>query len=201
MQFKLILVFHLLTYYMKKIILFGFAGLGLLAACKNPFSKKPTNDEVIKKAATMPGVNAGSGNFDIETPAGWVRMDTSMSGLQTTLLLSTVAANGFRSNVNVITQAMSGMAGDAYFDANLAVMSREMEGFKVIEKGAKDINGLPAHFVHYTALNGARTLEQELYIIPSGNIAYLVTCTSLPGRMAKDQATFDQAVSSFKIHQ
>ena len=186
---------------MKKIILLGFAGVCLLAACKNATGNKQSNEEVIKKAAAMPGVNAGSGNFDIVTPDGWVRMDTSMSGLQTTLLISTDAGNGFRSNVNVITQAMTGMTGDAYFDANLTVMARDMEGFKIIEKGAKDINGLPAHFVHYTALNGGRPLEQILYIIPSGNIAYLVTCTTLIDRMAKDRAVFDQAVSSFKVRQ
>lgn len=186
---------------MKKIILLGLAGFCFLAACKNASSKKQTNDEVIKSAAKMPGVNAGSGNFEIEAPSGWTRMDTSMSGLQATLLLSPDMSGGFRSNVNVITQAMSGMTGDTYFDANVKVMSQQMEGFKEIERGSKDINGLTGHFVHYTALNGGRTLEQILFIIPSGNIAYLVTCTTLPDRMPKERSTFDQAVASFKVHQ
>jgi hypothetical protein len=185
---------------MKKIILLGIAGICLLAACKNA-SKKQSNEEVIKKAAEMPGVNAGTGNFQIMAPAGWTRIDTSLSGLQATLLMSPDMAGGFRSNVNVISQAMSGMAADAYVDANFKMMAQQMEQFKQLEKGDKDINGLAGHYMHYTALNGGRTLEQVLYIIPSGNIAYVVTCTTLPDRMAKEKDNFDQAVSSFKIKQ
>ncbi|HLZ88467.1 MAG TPA: PsbP-related protein [Puia sp.] len=184
---------------MKKNLLFCLAGLLLLSAC-NLGNKKPTNSEIIKKAAGMPGVNAGSGNFDIDAPSGWTRIDTSISGLKATLLMSSDASKGFRSNVNVITQAMQGMSDDSYFDANVVGLRSNLAQFQTIDKGQKQVNGMNARWIHYSGLNNGMMLEQMLYIIPSGGVAYLITCTSLQGQMAKDQSNFDVAVNSFKVH-
>jgi hypothetical protein len=185
---------------MKKWITVSFAGLLLLGACKNASDKKISVEEAVKEAASLQGVNAGAGNFDFDIPAGWQRIDTSLSGLKATLVMSSEISDNFRSNVNVITQSMSGYSAEKYFNENVTIMSRGMSQFTLIAKGEKIIAGLPARWLHYSENAGGRLLDQTLYIIPNNGIAYLITCTSLKGHEDKDKAAYDQIVSSFKIH-
>jgi hypothetical protein len=185
---------------MKKWITVSFAGLLLLGACKNASDKKVSNEEVIKQAAAMKGANAGSGKFDIDIPTGWQRIDTSLSGLKATFVMAPEISENFRANANIITQSMNGYSAEKYFNENVSVMSRSMQQFNTIEKGEKEIGGSHAYWIHYSALNSGMMLEQLLTVVPDNGVAYLITCTSLKGRMEKDKAGYDQIINSFRIH-
>ncbi|HEY6902547.1 MAG TPA: DcrB-related protein [Puia sp.] len=185
---------------MNKYVIGFLAGLLLFTACKNP-SKKPTVDEVLKQAEKAPGLNAGTGNFDIQAPAGWSRTDTSFSNLKATLLMSPDTSRIFRVNVNVVTESMRGSSMDKYFDDNLTALSNYMPQFGLVGKGEKDIAGLKSKYIHYYGQSPkGQALEQVLYIISSKGIAYLITCTSMKGDLEKNQPSFDQALNSFKLH-
>jgi len=185
---------------MKKCVILSFAGLLLLSACKFGTEKKLSTEEVIKEAGKMQGINAGAGNFDFEVPAGWQRLDTTITGLKMTFIFAPNVNENFRANANVLSQSMNGMSADKFFNENVTAMSNNMPQFVMIEKGEKEVGGLHGYFLHYSAFTSGRPLEQELYLIPGKGIAYLLTCTSLKGHMDKDKAGFDQIVSSFKIH-
>jgi hypothetical protein len=182
---------------MKKTLFLSvsLATVCLLAACQNGTGKQKTADELVKEAAKV----QGSTNFDIEVPSGWTRMDTTMSGLKATFLMAPEAAGVFRSNLNIISQTMSGMSGDAYFDASIEYMGKIMNQFKVVDKGTKSIGGSTFHYIHYNDVQNGNLLDQALYMVPSGNNAFLITCTSVPAEAAKAQPAFEQAISSFKI--
>jgi hypothetical protein len=187
---------------MKKTVFLSvsLAGVVLLAACQNGTGKQKNADEVLKEAGKMQGANAGANNFEIESPSGWTRMDTTMQGLKATFLLAPEAGNGFRTNLNVITQAMNGLSGDAYYDASVDYMSKNMTQFKMVDKGTKRVAGMDAHYVHYNDVQNGTMMDQALYIIPQGNVAYLITCTTQPGDVTKYQPDFDKAIGSFKVH-
>src|SRR5580704_2961001 len=51
-----------------------------------------SDSELINKAESAPGINAGSGNFDISTPVGWRRSDTVMGKIRA-LLMTTSSPN------------------------------------------------------------------------------------------------------------
>src|ERR1700744_3242537 len=104
---------------MKRYVHLSFAGLLLFAACQNRTDKKPSVEEVMKAAAAIPGANAGAGKFDISAPAGWQRIDTTLSGMKMTAILSPDTSKHFRANVNVVTSSTNGLSLEKYFDANV----------------------------------------------------------------------------------
>ncbi|MBS1664315.1 MAG: DcrB-related protein [Bacteroidetes bacterium] len=185
---------------MNKYVIGFLAGLLLFTACKDQ-SKKPSVEEVLKQAGSTPGVNAGTGNFDIEAPAGWSKIDTSFSNLKATLLMAPDTSRTFRANVNVVTESMHGSSMDKYFDDNVTALSSYMPQFSLVGKGEKEVAGLKSKYLHYYGQSPKGLgMEQVLYVISSKGIAYLITCTSKKGELDKDQPSFDQALSSFKLH-
>ena len=183
---------------MKKIFTCSIVVFLALTACKNGGDKKLSVDEALKKAGSAPGANAGSGKFDITAPSGWRRTDTSVSGLKATLLMGP-DTSGYRVNVSVITEAMQGTSIDRYVDMNVANLAKYIPQYGFVAKGQKEIAGLPARWIHYTQVSGGVPLDEICYIIPNNGIAYLVTCTTLKGQMEKEQAIFDQILSTFNV--
>jgi hypothetical protein len=186
---------------MKRYVHLSLAGLLLFAACQNRTDKKPTVEEVMKAAAATPGANAGAGKFDISTPAGWQRIDTALSGMKMTAILSPDTSRHFRANVNVVTASTNGLSLEKYFDANVDGIRNSLSQFNLIEKGEKMFGGLPGRWLHFTGQNAdAIQLEQKMYVITNGGIAYIITCTSVKGQLAKDETSFDPILTSFKVH-
>ena len=175
-------------------------GLLLVAACKND-TKKPSVEEVLKAAGSNPGVNAGTGNFEIDAPGGWNKIDTSFSNLKATLLMAPDTSRTFRANVNVVTESMHGYSADKYFDENVKALSTYMPQYGLVEKGEKEIGGLHSKYLHYYGQSpNGQSMEQVLYVVANNGVAYLITCTSRRGSLAKDQPSFDKALNSFKVH-
>ncbi len=186
---------------MKRYVRLSLAGLLLLGACQNRTDKKLSAEEVMKAAAATPGANAGAGNFDISTPSGWQRIDTSLSGMKMTAILSPDTSKHFRANVNVVTAATNGASLDKYFDSNVDGIRNSLAQFNLIEKGERKFGEVPGRWIHFTGqMADAIPLEQKLFVITNGGIAYIITCTSVKGQLAKDETNFDPILNSFKLH-
>ena len=187
---------------MKRYLHLPLASLLLLAACQNKTDKKPSVEEVIKAAAATPGANAGADKFDLSAPAGWQRIDTSLSGMKMTAILSPPDTNKhFRANVNVVTASTNGASLEKYFDANVDGIKNSLAQFNLIEKGERMFGKLPSRWIHFTGQTAdAIPLEQKLYVITNGGIAYIITCTSVKGQLAKDETNFEPILNSFKVH-
>jgi len=186
---------------MKRYVHLSLAGLLLFTACQDKTDKKPSVEEVMKAAAATPGANAGAGKFDISAPIGWQRIDTSLSGMKMTAILSPDTSRHFRANVNVVTAATNGASLDKYFDANVDGIRNSLAQFSLIEKGEKMFGELPGRWLHFTGQSAdAIPLEQKLYVVTNGGIAYIITCTSVKGQLAKDEINFNPILNSFKVH-
>lgn len=104
----------------------------LVFSCK---SKKKdqvaTEKEVENLVKKSKGLNAGSGNFDVTTPDGWERVDTTEMGMKICYLLSpqTDANDQFRENINIVTERTSGMALESYMTLSKTNMKKMLANF------------------------------------------------------------------------
>lgn len=183
---------------MRKLNLALMVAISLLpAACRN--DKPPSVKEALQQAAKIPGINAGSGTFDIRTPDGWNRTDKKVSGVNITFLLAPKTAGApFQASINILTQSLEGISFEKFFDG---IMSGAEEKMQVVEKGEKEINGLSSKWVRCSGIASGRQLDAKIYAIPGGNgIAYVITCGTPKGQMEKYHTEFDKAVNSFQVH-
>jgi hypothetical protein len=186
---------------MRKLTLAWSIALFLLAAaCRNdkPPSLKETLQEAAKEAAKIPGINAGTGTFDIKTPDGWQRKVKKISGLTLTILLAPQTAGvPFQASVTIITQALDNASFDKYFNGVLSGAGRT-----IVDQGEKDINGHSAKWVRFSSVTNGRNVDGIMYVIPGGNgIVYVITCGAPKGTMPTYQTGFDEAVNSFQVHE
>jgi len=162
-------------------------------------TKKPTTEEIIKEAAKSPGANAGANKFSIDAPSGWQKYDTSLNGLKTTLLIAPAGEGQFHPNINVMSESMRGTSIESYFDQNLSVMGKYMQGFVSGEKGEKEIAGVKAKWLVYSQAPNGLNLDAVFYAVPKNGIAYIITCTAPKGDLEKYRAKFDEALNSFRF--
>jgi hypothetical protein len=184
--------------YLPLLLLAGFCSL---AACKNinTDKKKLSAEETLTAAAKTPGMNAGVSKFSIEAPAGWQKLDTNLNGVKFTFLLAPSASNGFRANINVISQSMEGNSLDAYFDKNITSMDQYLQNFSAGTKGDKEIHGLPAKWMLYSQTQNGHALDGMFYMIAKDGIAYIITFAASKGELGKYKASIDEAIGSFRI--
>jgi hypothetical protein len=183
---------------MKYSLLLLATGFLMLTACKSR-NTSVSADDLLKQVSKSPNLNAGTDKFSIGAPAGWQKMDTSISGIKITFLLSPAKANEFRSNINVVTESMRDAPPDGYFDQSIAAMNKYMQNFSPGEKGEKVIDGSKAKWMRYTHSQSGFDLEVLVYFITKSGIAYIITCTAPKGQMEHYQAEFDEAVHSFHV--
>jgi hypothetical protein len=146
-------------------------------------------------------MNAGAGKFTIETPDGWRRVDTAMNGIKTTIVLAPEVIDGFRSNINVVSENMGSHTLQTYFDNTVGTMEKYLEKFTVSDKGDKDINGVPAKWVKYTSIQGGKNMAAILYLVPKNGIVYGITGMTKAGEGDKYFAVFEHAASTFTVTQ
>jgi len=184
----------------KYLSFFLLAGLCTLTACQNINKKNSPPEEILKAAAKDPGANAGANKFNIDAPAGWQKIDTSINGITFTFLLAPTADNAFRANINVISQSMSDSSPESYFDRNISSMGQYLQNFSPGTQGEKQINGQRAKLMHYSHTQGGHDLDGVFYIIPKDGIAYVITFTVAKGLLSKYQAPLEEALRSFRIN-
>ncbi|MCF6406344.1 hypothetical protein L3C95_25840 [Chitinophaga filiformis] len=182
---------------MKYFSLLTIAGVLLFSACKNGSNAPKTAKEILEEAA--PNMNAGAGKFAIDAPAGWKRIDTTLNGVKSTILLAPEETDGFRTNINVVSENIGKDSLQAYFDKTVSSMERYLEKFAVADKGDKDINGIASKWVKYTAVQGGKQVAAVLYIVPKNGIAYGITGITKAGEGNKYFAVFEQTASTFKV--
>jgi hypothetical protein len=213
---------------MKRFTTIFFSSLFLLYACKGksghgssrrdsglPFSvdtaqirqmdsvtarQRQADSELLNKADSTPGINAGIGNFDITTPAGWRRTDTVLGRIRA-LLLTTPSPNArFRTNISVVSDSMRGLSTDNYIQGTVTSLATYVQQFSLIGKGERTIGARHARWLHYSQSPGGIALEDICYIVPDKGIAYIITCSALKGQLLQNRRSFEQAIMSFKIH-
>jgi hypothetical protein len=163
-------------------------------------SQRRADSELLNRADSAPGINAGIGNFDIRTPAGWQRTDTVLGKIRA-LLLTTPSPNArFRTNISVVSDSMRGLSPDNYLQGTVSSLATYVQQFSLIGKGERTIGDRHARWLHYSQSPGGITLEDICYIVPDKGIAYIITCSALKGQLLQNRRSFEQAITSFRIH-
>jgi hypothetical protein len=162
--------------------------------------RKPSADEaLLKKAGAMPGINAGSGHYTIQTPAGWQRIDTSMDGINATLLVTGSSDARFRTNINVVSESLHGVSPDVYEQATIDNLQKYLPGFLLTGKGRQSINGIQARWIRYTQNPGGINLENTCYLVPDEDVVYVITCSALVGHYDQYLPQFEEVRGSFRL--
>ena len=182
---------------MKYFSLLTVAGVLLFSACKNGNNAPKTAKEILEQAA--PNMNAGAGKFTIEGPKEWKRIDTTLNGVKTTILLAPEEVNDFRANINVVSENMGSESLQTYFDKTVSSMEKYLEKFTVADKGDKDINGIASKWLKYTAVQGGKDIAAVLYIVPKNGVAYGITGITKAGETGKYFGVFEQTAATFKV--
>jgi hypothetical protein len=163
-------------------------------------SQRQADSELLRKADSTPGINAGEGNFDIKTPAGWHRTDTLMGNIKAIMLSTPSPSIRFRTNVSVVSQSMNGLTLDQFEQLTLNNMAKYIQHFALIGQGERAVGDLHARWLHYSQSPDGLDLENILYIITDKGVAYIISCSALKGHLLQNHMAFEQAITSFGIH-
>jgi hypothetical protein len=164
-------------------------------------SQRRTDSELLRKADSTPGNNAGADNFDIKTPTGWQRKDTLIGTIKTIMLSTPSPSIKFRTTVSVVSGSMNGLTLDQYEQLSLNNMAKYIDHFALMGQGERTIGDCHARWLHYSQSPDGLDLENILYIITDKGVAYLITCSALKGHLLQNHAAFEQAITSFRLHQ
>jgi hypothetical protein len=164
-------------------------------------SQRRTDSELLRKADSTPGNNAGAGNFDIKTPTGWQRKDTLIGTIKTIMMSTPSPSIKFRTTVSVVSGSMNGLTLDQYEQLALNNMAKYIDHFRLMGQGERTIGDLHARWLHYSQSPDGLDLENILYIITDKGVAYIITCSALKGHLLQNHAAFEQAITSFRIRQ
>jgi hypothetical protein len=186
---------------MKKYIHTIFAITTFLILSCNSQPKKLDIDlkEIVKN---NPGINEGSGTFNINALDGWSKTDTSVSGVRFVILKSAVESSKdkFAENVNVVTEKLNGMNLEEYFNANLKSLQNGMPGFQNKSNQDLTINGLNSKQLNYSGNVSGYPIDVQVYFFVKNNVGYVITCSAEEGKMDKWASRFKEIVNSFTIN-
>jgi hypothetical protein len=171
----------------------------VLAACQNKPKTPKTADEVLEQVAKNPGMNAGTGKFNVTVPEGWQRLDTSLNGVNATFLFAPAVNNGFRPNINVVSESMKGTSLEEYYKKNVSMMAQYMQNFTEGATTEKDINGNKVKFLEYSHSQNGLDMDVIMALIPKNGVAYVITITTPKGKRADYQQQFEEVVKSFSV--
>lgn len=171
----------------------------VLAACQNKPKTPKTADEVLNEVGKVPGMNAGVGKFNVAVPEGWQRLDTALNGVNATFLFSPLVKDGFRANINVVSESMHGTSLDEYYKKNVGMMAQYMQNFTEGATSEKEINGTKVKFLEYSHSQDGRDMDVIMALIPKNGVAYVITVTAPKGKRADFRKQFDEVVSSFSV--
>jgi hypothetical protein len=178
-----------------------------LFSCKSKqknegYSEKDKEKEVENMLKKSKGLNAGSGNFDVTTPEGWDRIDTTEMGMKIIYLVSPQdgAGDNFKENINIVTEKTSGMSLENYLTLSKTNMQKVLTEFKEIEVADQTIDGLPGKAMQYQHDYSGIPLDVKVYAVIKEGVAYLINCTVPRGKLGNWMKPIDEVVESFKIN-
>lgn len=183
---------------MKYISLLVVAGAVFFSACKNGNNAPKTSKELLEQARQ--NMNSGAGKFSIDAPAGWRKTDTTLNGIKLTFLFAPTETDGFRSNINVVSENVGKLNFEDYHKATLATMGKYMSNFKVLESGDKEISGQPGKWFKYSSdqTGGADVIARNYTVVKNG-IAYIITGVAKVKDEASIAPVIESTVATFKV--
>jgi hypothetical protein len=201
---------------MKRITVMTF-GLWIFCACKGKsdhaeFSfdtaqlkhmdslraaQRVADSVLMQRANNTPGINAGAGHFQIGVPPGWRRVDTVVGNIRAVILDTPSTFAGFRINVSIVSDSLRARSIDDYLGGTITGMAQYIPQFSLIGKGERTFGARSSRWLHYTQNRDGTQLEDICYLIPDKGIVYLLTCSTLKGRLLGSYHAFEQAVTSF----
>lgn len=175
----------------------------LLFSCKSKQKDGPaTEKEVENLLKKSKGLNAGSGNYDVTTPDGWERIDTTEMGMKLIYLLSPQAdANDqFRENINIVTERTGDMSLENYMALSKTSMKKMLANFNEVETSDQPISGLPGRAMHYQHEYNGIPLDVKAYVVIKNGIAYLINCTVPKGKLGDWMKPINTVIESFQVN-
>jgi hypothetical protein len=163
--------------------------------------QRQSDSELLRKADSTPGINEGAGNFDIRTPGGWQRTDTLIGSIKTIMLSTPSPSIRFRTTISIVSESMHGLTLDQYEQLTINNMAKYIQQFALVGQGERTIGDLHSRWLHYSQSPEGLDLENICYIIPHKGVAYIITCSALKGHLLQNHSAFEQAVTSFRLHQ
>lgn len=175
----------------------------LFTACKDS-GKKSVNTvkDDLTKDAKGTAIQKPSGDFDIDPPKGWEKVDTIMEGKRIIFLRSPLEGKGddFRENVNVLTEKVYGMGMAEYVDRNIESMKSGLTGFSKGRVRDRTINGMEFTSLKYSHSYYGTIIDAEVYFTIIDKTAYVITCSAKGGSIEDWEPEFEEAVGSFHFH-
>jgi hypothetical protein len=154
---------------------------------------------LMEQANSSPGINAGAGKFAVRVPPGWRRVDTLLGNIHA-VVLDTASANArFRTIVSIVSDSMRGLSPDKYLAGTINGLAAYVPQFSLIGQGVRPLAGDSAHWIHYSQDRGGTHLESICYIITHSDVAYIVTCSALKGRLVESFPAFERTIRSFAL--
>jgi hypothetical protein len=180
-----------------------FTASVLLFSCKSKQKDGPaTEKEVEALLKKSKGLNAGSGNFDVTTPEGWERIDTTEMGMKLIYLMSpqSDANDMFRENINIVTEKTGSMSLENYMTLSKTNMKKMLANFNEVETSDQTISGEPGSVMHYQHEYGGTPLDVKAYVVIKDGVAYLINCTVPKGKLGDWMKPINDVIESFKIN-
>jgi hypothetical protein len=191
---------------MKKTILV-MAALSLLLACNNSKTTKEKESErtgdTQRTAPPTPTdqITKGSGNYSIDAPEGWDKIDTTYNGEHITFIRSPRegADDNFLENVNVITEKVGSMSMDEYLEKNMTSMENGLTDFEKKDQSSRTINGHDFRIFFYSHNYQGTPIDGEVFFTINDGTAYVITCSARKGEIKEWEGRFDRVVNTFKL--
>jgi hypothetical protein len=174
----------------------------LISACNNTKSPKElSTNEMLDMAGKSPGMNAGNGTFSVKTPEGWTKMDTVMSRIEYTFMMSPKEEGSpFQANINIVTQQLKeGFTLDKYMESTKKEMETFFSSYKKTVEGERTVANVKAKWLQcqYKHRESGLTLNAKVTILVKNNITYGITLTTLQHEMDKYTPALDEILNSF----
>jgi hypothetical protein len=152
---------------------------------------------LMQRANSAAGINAGAGHFSLSIPPGWRRLDTLLGNIRAVILDTPSGFAGFRTNVSVVSDSLRGLAIDDYLSGSVRSLAQYVPQFSLIGKGERMFGARSSRWLHYTQNRDGMQLENICYFLPDKGVVYVLTCSTLKGRLVASRPAFEAAVTSF----
>ena len=161
--------------------------------------QRRTDSILLQQANNSPGINAGAGNFIINVPRGWRRVDTLLGNIRAVILDTPSTFAGFRTNVSIVSDSLRGMSVEDYVRGAISSMAQYVPQFVLIGNDKRTIGNRSVRWLHYSQNREGTGLESICYFMPEKGIVYILTCSVLKGRLLTSRPAFEVAVTSFAV--
>ena len=162
-------------------------------------AQRRNDSDLLKKANSTPGYNAGLANLAVPTPAGWRRYDTLLGNIRALILDTASTSARFNINVSVVSDSLRGVSIDNYEKGALNSMVQYVPAFSLIGQGKRVLDSDSARWLHYSQDREGEAIESICYLVPARGVVYIVTCSTLKGRLLQSRPAFETVVANLHV--